>query len=71
LTRTSGPLQPPTAPLAAAGRAQLVLVRALLLGCYLILIEIGKRFFYRAASVPALTPTPRSPPSRPAAGGQI
>ena len=31
---------------------------ALLVGCYLVLIEIGKRFFYRAARVPPLTPRP-------------
>ncbi|HUZ52714.1 MAG TPA: magnesium-translocating P-type ATPase [Streptosporangiaceae bacterium] len=31
---------------------------ALLVGFYLVLIEIGKRFFYRAARVPALTPRP-------------
>ncbi len=30
----------------------------LMVGCYLVLIEIGKRFFYRAARVRPLTPRP-------------
>ena len=33
---------------------------ALMVGCYLVLIEIGKRFFYRAARVPVLTPRPNA-----------
>ncbi|HEX9030530.1 MAG TPA: magnesium-translocating P-type ATPase [Streptosporangiaceae bacterium] len=33
---------------------------ALMVACYLALIEVGKHFFYRAVTVPAVTPRPRA-----------